>query len=145
MKPKSSAEGQPVLITFRLPGSSTDPFLAETEAWLDEVRADFREQMGAELPGNGVLFAHDVLVEMHGAKASWARFDVAAFERWVHENEPAFACMLPTMLADLACFTNYLARTGRFPVEQAIAVEKRTMALFAAMLDARRKPGTFDN
>ena len=101
--------------------------------------------MGAELSGHGVLFAHDVLVEIHGAQASWARFDVVVFERWVEENEPLFLPTLPSILADLACFSNYLARTGRFSIAEAVAIEKRTMELCAAALGRPRKKCILDN
>lgn len=140
MKPKLPREGEPVLVTFRMPGVSTDPFLIQTDAWLAEVRADFRKQMGAELSGCGVLFAYDVLSEIHGADASWDHFDVGAFERWVHENQPEFVCMIPTMLAELACFANFLARTRRFSIEQAIAIQARTIELCTEQLFGRRGP-----
>ena len=147
MKTKHTQVGEPVLISIRMSNGppETQAFLAQTDAWLDEVKADFRREMGAELPGNGVLFAHDVLCEIHGAEASWALFDVTTFERWVRENAPAFAVILPTMLADLACFSNYLARTGRFAIEQAIGIERRTIELCAAALGCPRKKSIIEN
>lgn len=101
-------------------------FLERTYAWLDELRADVRRCTGSDFAGNGVLFAHDVLIELHGRDASWARFDVHAFERWIAGNAPGFLVALPQMLADVMCFTNYLARHGHLEPAIAIETERRT-------------------
>jgi hypothetical protein len=82
--------------------------------------------MGFPFPdGGGILLGNDVLVALHGHDAAWSRFDVADFETWVVENVPGFEVALTAMIADLCCFTSYLARTGRIAPERAIATERR--------------------
>lgn len=116
------------LVSFRI--DSGDPvleaFTDQTYVWLDELKADFERQMGSRFEGCGVLFANDVLVALHGHEASWTRFDVHALERWIIENEPGFLIALPQMLADVMCFTNYLARHGHIEPAIAIETERRT-------------------
>jgi hypothetical protein len=121
-----------MMISIRVPSAEPahEAFADLTHAWLDELKADFLRSTGEALEGgSGVLMASDVLVELHGREACWARFDVDTFERWVRTNLPAFTVALPSMLADLACFTNYLARAGRIDPDRAIATQRRMFEL----------------
>lgn len=112
-----------------------EAFLDQTYAWLDAMQADFQRCMGTEFGGHGVLFAHDVLVELHGRDASWARFDVHALERWIAENVPELSIAVPSFLCDVMCFTNYLARHGH--IEPAIAIETERRAFEVIGLERR--------
>ena len=118
-----------------------EAFTDQTYAWLDELRADFRRCMGFPFPdGGGILFGNDVLVALHGHDAAWSRFDVADFEAWVVENVPGFEVALTPMIADLCCFTSYLARTGRIAPERARATERRLRELTATATPASSSP-----
>jgi hypothetical protein len=130
-KPKSSPAPAPTLVTVRMPPEpGSDAFLAATDSWIDELRRDFRRSTGFAFDGgNGILFAHDVLVELHGREASWSRFDVHVFERWIRTNAPGFEAFLPTMLSELMCLTNLLARRGQVAPEIAEATAARTFEL----------------
>lgn len=115
-------------VSLRMDGDDAvlEAFTDQTYAWLEAMEADFRRCMGMDFGGHGVLFAHDVLIELHGRDASWARFDVHALERWVAENVPELEIALPQFLCDVMCFTNYLARHGHIEPAIAIATEQRT-------------------
>lgn len=136
----------PTLVSIRLPEGEPGPteFVDQTYAWLDEMKADFLRSTGAPFEGgNGVLFALDVLIELHGHGADWSLFDVAVFERWIEEHAPGFAILLPTFVSELACFMNYLARNGRIAPARALEAQERMLQLLgdagaAAMAEARR-------
>ncbi|MDQ3031644.1 MAG: hypothetical protein M3Y87_04445 [Myxococcota bacterium] len=121
-----------MVVSVRIPGgdSKSSAFADLTHRWLDELADDFERQMGQPFEGgNGVLFGCDVLVALHGAKASWELFDVEAFERYILEEAPGFVIALPTMLADLVAFTNFLARQGRIAPERSEATQARFFAM----------------
>jgi hypothetical protein len=116
------------LISLRRPNAdpATSAFADLTHEWLEEMRRDYRRTMGDEYDGgNGVLFASDVLVALHGAEASWEKFDVDAFVAWIGEHAPAFDRVMPMMLADLATFTSFLALFERISWECAEKTEER--------------------
>jgi hypothetical protein len=121
-----------VLVSTRI--DSGDPvleaFTDQTYAWLEEMQADFERCMKMPFEGGaGILFGNDVLVALHGHEASWALFEVHAFEQFVREIHPDFVAVLPGMLADLAAFTNFLARTGRLAPERASETLDRLYAI----------------
>jgi hypothetical protein len=89
-------------------------FRAQTDLWIAELEEECRRTKGAEMgPFGGVRFAGDHLVHLHGDRASWSRFDVTVFEHWVREHTPEVVVALPFTLAELACFTDFLARHRR--------------------------------
>lgn len=121
-----------MVVSVRIPGgdSEASAFADLTHRWLDDFAEDFELRMGEPYEGgNGVLFACDVLVELHGADASWDRFDVHAFERFVREDAPGFMVVLPAMLADLAAFTSYLSLHGRVAFERHVQTVERLVAI----------------
>ena len=130
------------VISVRVPGgsASASAFADLTHRWLDEFMDDFERRMGkpCESSGNGVLFACDVLVNLFGADASWDRFEVHAFEAYIREQVPGFVIVLPTMLADLAAFTSYLAARGRLASERHVETMERLVAITADAEVARR-------
>jgi hypothetical protein len=132
---------KPIVLSLRIPGngSPASKFADLTHDWLDEFVDDYEQRTGeVDEGGNGVLFACDVLVNLHGADASWERFDVRAFEAYIREQVPGFVIVLPTMLADLAAFTSYLAARGRLAFERHVETMERLVAIMADAEVARR-------
>lgn len=80
------------------------------------MEADHERRTGAPFDeSQGVILASDVLIELHGDEAAWARWVVIAIERLVRQHMAAFAAFLPAMLVGVTCFWSYQASRGRVP------------------------------
>ncbi len=116
------------MLSTRIPNPDPviESFVDTTYAWLDELKEDYQRCMGAPYEGgSGVLLANDVLILLHGRDASWARWDVRAFEEVVSTKMPGFAPLLPQLLAEITCFLSLHTRRGRVPVEVFAATQAR--------------------